>query len=107
MAGATPFRLRDGRLLVALKVQPGAARDAIAGVETLADGSRVLKVKVTAPPESGKANAAVLRLLTKAWKLPKGRLAIAAGETARVKTLAIAGADAALPKRLAANPASV
>lgn len=107
MAAKTPFRLRDGRLLVALKVQPGAARNAIAGVETLADGSRVLKVKVTAPPEGGKANAAVLRLLAKAWKLPKGRLAIAAGETARVKTLAIEGADAALLKRLVANPASV
>lgn len=96
----TSFRLSGDRLLVALKVQPGASADAILGVEDEADGSRVLKLRVTAPPEGGKANAAVIKLLAKAWKLPKGRLSIAAGATARRKILAVAGADEALLRRL-------
>jgi uncharacterized protein (TIGR00251 family) len=103
----TPFRLAEGRLLVALKVQPGAGANALAGIETLADGRRVLKIRVTAPPEGGKANAAVIKLLAKTWKLPKGRLAIVAGQTARLKTLEIADADAALLRRLERAAASV
>ena len=103
---AEPFRLEAGRLLVALKVQPGAGATALAGIEALADGRRVLKIKVTAPPEDGKANAAVIKLLAKAWKLPKGRLTIVAGQRSRLKTLEIAEADTALLRRLRREAAS-
>ncbi len=102
----TPFRLAEGRLLAALKVQPNAGRNAILGIEALADGRRVLKIQVTAAPEDGKANAAVVKLLAKAWKLPKGRLAIVAGQTARRKTLAVDGGDAALLRHVQQNCAS-
>ncbi|MEX0922332.1 MAG: DUF167 family protein [Rhodovibrionaceae bacterium] len=103
----SPFQLTQGRLLVGLKLQPGAGRNAIAGIESLAGERRVVKVKVTAPPEDGKANAAAIALLAKAWELPKSRLAIVAGRTARLKTLEIAEADAALRRRLEAATASV
>jgi uncharacterized protein (TIGR00251 family) len=102
----TPFRLDGGRLLVALKVQPGAGANAILGVEEEAGGGRVLKLKVTAPPEGGKANAAVIKLLAKAWKLPKGRLTIASGAASRRKTLAVEDADATLLRRLERATAS-
>ena len=102
----SPFRQKEGRILVALKVQPGAGADAILGVEDDSGGRRVLKVRVTAPPEGGKANTAVIELLAKAWKLPKGRLAIATGAASRRKTLAIEDADAALLRRLERAAAS-
>ncbi|MFQ5774074.1 MAG: DUF167 domain-containing protein [Kiloniellaceae bacterium] len=87
---------------VALRVQPGASRARIDGPAALGDGSVVLKVRVTEPPEGGKANAAVLRLLAKAWGVPKGRLEIVAGAAERRKTLHVAGDTAELQARLAA-----
>lgn len=70
---------------------PSAAKDEIAGLWEVADGEHRLAVKVTAPPDKGKANAAVIKLLSKQLKLPKSVFAITAGETARLKTLAVTG----------------
>lgn len=67
---------------------------------TLGDGVTVLKVRVTEPPEGGKANAALIKLLAKAWKLPKSSLSLVAGHTDRRKTLAVAGDPAALRRDL-------
>jgi uncharacterized protein YggU (UPF0235/DUF167 family) len=65
-----------------------------------ADGEVALKVRVTAPPEGGKANAALVALLAKAWRLPKGAIAVAAGASGRNKVLRVAGEPAALRDRL-------
>lgn len=62
----------------------------------LDDGVTVLKVRVTEPPEDGKANAALIKLLAKAWKLPKSSLTLVAGHSDRRKTLAVAGEPAEL-----------
>jgi len=48
-------------------------------------------VKVTVPPEKGKANKAVIELLSKALKVPKSRIEIIKGETSRIKTVFIDG----------------
>jgi uncharacterized protein len=88
--GATPFNATSDGVRVRLKVAPGARRTGIGAVEAVADGA-VLKVQVTAPPEGGKANAAVLKTLAKAWRLPKSHLAITAGAGARRKTVHVAG----------------
>lgn len=90
---------RDG-LLVDLRLQPGASRARVDGVATLDDGATVLKVRVTEPPEGGKANAALIKLLAKAWKLPKSSLSLVAGHTDRRKTLAVTGDPAALRREL-------
>lgn len=80
----------DGvRLFV--RVTPGAGRNAIAGTAADAAGQKFLKVMVTAAPENGKANAAVVKLLAKTWKLPKSAISVVSGETARRKTLEITG----------------
>lgn len=50
-----------------------------------------LKISVTSPPDKGKANEHVVRLLAKKLGLPKGALAVTAGETDRAKTLLIRG----------------
>ncbi len=83
-----------------IRLTPKAARSRIEGVGAGADGTPVLKVAVTAPPEKGKANAAMIKLLAKAWRLPKTSMAITAGATARRKTLLVTGDGKALVARL-------
>ena len=73
---------------VHLKVVPGASREGLAGRY----GDR-LKLRVTAPPESGKANKAVLALLARALALPKGQLALVRGAGMPLKTVAVRGLD--------------
>jgi uncharacterized protein YggU (UPF0235/DUF167 family) len=85
-----------------LRVTPNAGRDAIDGVETRADGEMVLRVRVRAVPDRGRANAAVLALLAEALGVAKGRVTLLAGATARLKTVAVAGDPAALAERLRA-----
>lgn len=85
---------------MALRLQPGASRARIDGPAELDDGGVVLKLKVSEPPEGGRANAAMIRLLAKAWKLPKSDLSLIAGQAGRRKTLLVAGDAAALQARL-------
>jgi uncharacterized protein YggU (UPF0235/DUF167 family) len=63
----------------------------IEGVERRDDGSVVLRVRVKAVPDKGKANTAVIALLAKALGVPKSRISVTVGETARLKTVAIDG----------------
>ena len=83
-----------------IRLTPKASRSRVEGVGAGADGGAVLKVAVTAPPERGKANAAMITLLAKAWRLPKTSMAITAGATARRKTLLVRGDGKALVARL-------
>lgn len=68
---------------IALRVTPKASRNAI----ELRDGQ--IRVYVTTVPEGGKANAEVTRLLAKALGVPKSRLRLLRGETARDKLFRI------------------
>ena len=54
----------------------------------------MLKVRVSAAAAEGAANAAVIVLIAKALKIPKSAVRLAAGDTARVKRLEIAGIGA-------------
>jgi uncharacterized protein YggU (UPF0235/DUF167 family) len=100
LAGS-PHRLTPAGLILHLRVTSNAGIDRIEGVETRHDGNAVLRVRVKAVPDKGKANAAVIALLARALGVPKSALAVTAGETARLKTLAIAGDPAALERALA------
>ena len=103
MAAATsPIEPVAEGVRVALKVTPKAARAGVTGVATDAAGHAVLKVRVTAPPEGGKANAALLKLLARTWRLPESSLSLAAGKTGRTKTVLIAGDPDELRVRLGA-----
>lgn len=92
--------LPDG-IRLHLRVTPNAGVDRIEGLETRDDGSTVLRVRVKAVPDKGKANAAVIALLAKALGIPRSAITLVAGDTARFKTLRIAGDPAALAATLA------
>lgn len=77
----------DGHGLLEIRVAPGAAQDRLSLEDV--DGAHRLKVAVTAPPEDGRANKAVLKLLAKALKRPKSALSIVRGETSRTKLIRV------------------
>lgn len=76
-AGTIRFRVR---------VAPGAKKMSVGGVH---DG--MLKVAVTQPPENGKANQAVVKLIAKRLGVSKSSIAIVAGQTSRLKTIEATG----------------
>ncbi len=100
MTASTPFRGAADGVLVAVRLQPGAGRDALGEATTLADGAVVLKAWVTAPPEGGKANARLLALLAKAWKVPESALEVASGAKERRKSILVRGDPDLLLARL-------
>ncbi len=71
---------------IRVRLTPRAGRDEIAGWR---DG--VLRVRVSAPPVDGRANAALERLLADALGVPRDRVGVIAGARAREKTVAIDG----------------
>ena len=91
-----PWRSSTQGVSVALRVTPRGGRDDIDGIETLADGRTVLKLRVRAVAESGEANRAVLELMAKALGVPKARVRILSGTTSRLKQIAIEGEPAKL-----------
>jgi uncharacterized protein len=73
---------------LSIKVTPKARQERIVP-DPQPDGTMRYKVYVNAPPEDGKANAAVLALLAKALGVPKSRLSVLKGETSREKVIKI------------------
>ena len=93
---------------IALRVTPRGGRDEVDGLETLANGRTVVKVRVRAIAEGGEANRAVVELLAKALGVPKARIRVLSGATSRLKQIAVDGDPArlgeALRKLTAAKP---
>lgn len=103
-----PWRYSAQGISVALRVTPRGGRDDIDGIETLADGRSVVKIRVRAIAEGGEANRAVTELLAKALGVPRARVRILSGATSRLKQMAVDGDPArlgeALRKATAAAP---
>lgn len=95
-----PYRLETGRMVLHVRLTPKGGRDALDGVETGADGKTYLKARVSAVPEDGKANAALVALIAKKAGVAKSAVTIVSGETSRLKTLELAGADEGTMARL-------
>ena len=74
-----PWRYSTQGISVALRVTPRGGRDDIDGIETLANGRTVVKVRVRAIAEGGEANRAVTELLAKALGVPKRSVRDAVG----------------------------
>ena len=86
-----PWRYSTDGVSIALRVTPRGGRDDIDGIETLANGRSVVKVRVRAIAEGGEANRAVTELLAKLLGVPKARVKILSGTTSRLKQVAVEG----------------
>src|SRR3982074_13752 len=91
-----PWRYSTQGISVALRVTPRGGRDDIDGVETLAGGRTVVKVRVRAVADGGEANRAVTELLAKALGVPKAKVRIISGGTSRRQQIPIDVDGAAL-----------
>jgi uncharacterized protein len=89
--GRGPWALTADGVEVRVRLTPRGVRDALDGIETLADGSVVVKARVRAAPVEGEANAALLACLARTLKVRARDLSIISGETARIKTILIRG----------------
>jgi uncharacterized protein len=90
----------------AVKVIPRATKSGVRGIEIDGSGEPHLIVRVSAPPEAGRANAALIELLAKRWRVARSDLEVVSGARARRKILQIQGASEALIARLEAIEAA-
>jgi uncharacterized protein len=87
-------RMAEPSTRLRLRVSPGAGKSGIVGRH-----GDAWKVRVTAPPEDGRANAAVLRLLADALSVPRKSVTLVSGHTARDKTVLLDGVGPAQIER--------
>lgn len=73
----------------AVHVTPKSGKDQVVGIATNADGLCEVRIRVTAPPDNGKANKAVCKLVAGALNIPKSAVAVQRGETSHHKLLAL------------------
>jgi uncharacterized protein len=99
MSGRAWSPTPDG-IVVLVRLTPRGGRDAIEGVEQLADGRSVLKARVRAAASEGEANAALIKLLAKTLGVAARDVRLAAGATARLKRVQVAGAGTMLAAAL-------
>ncbi len=97
----TPFTASADAVLVTLRVTPGAGRAEVGPVVLEADGSTVVRARVTAVAEDGKANTALRKLLGKEWRVAPSDIDVVRGSTGRRKTVRIACNPSDLLPRLA------
>lgn len=84
------FTEKDGAVIFTIRIVPRASKSEIVGE---VEGN--LKVRISAPPVDGAANAEVVRLLAKAFGVAKTNVEIIAGQTSKTKRIQINGVTAA------------
>ena len=77
-----------------VKVHPSARNNEIVGFQ-----GEVLRLRVTAPPDRGRANEAVIELLAEALGVPRSRVTLLRGGASREKIIEVEGVDAAEVRR--------
>ncbi len=80
---------KEGAVVLRVRALPGSKRSEIRGVD-----AGVLKIAVTAAPEKGKANKALVKTLAQFLNVPRSNVTIASGETARTKRVQVTGITA-------------
>jgi uncharacterized protein YggU (UPF0235/DUF167 family) len=85
-------------LLLSVRLTPGSAKEDVGGGWTDAHGAHWLSARVRAVPEKGRANDALIALLSKRLDWPKGAILLESGDTNRLKRLRIIGGGGALAR---------
>jgi len=75
---------KNNQVFLKVTVVPKSSKNEVVGIY-----NDMLKVKVTAAPEKGKANAAVIEVLAVHFKLKKSQIQLSSGETSRNKTFTL------------------
>ncbi|PKM43665.1 MAG: YggU family protein [Gammaproteobacteria bacterium HGW-Gammaproteobacteria-1] len=89
------FRWQGSDLLLTVRLQPRASRDEIVGPH-----GDSLKIRITAPPVEGQANAHLIRFLAGAFGVSRSQVTLVSGETARSKQLRIESPRQLPPKAM-------
>lgn len=84
-----PYQIRSDGIVLHVRLTPKGGRDAVDGITTLSDGHQVLKMRVRAVPEDGAANAALVATLAAFLQIPKSKIRLETGQTARLKTVLV------------------
>lgn len=95
-----PLRRDGADLLLAVRLTPKSSRERIAGLFADAHGQNWLQASVTAPPDKGKANAALIALLARTLKLAPSSIFLETGDTNRLKRLRILDCTPAIENQL-------
>ncbi|ODA67919.1 hypothetical protein A7A08_01086 [Methyloligella halotolerans] len=85
-----PFRRDSEGVLLAVRLTPKSGRDQVEGIEEF-DGAPVLKARVRAVPEDGKANSALEKLIAKWIGLPHTNVSVEKGGKSRLKQVRLEG----------------
>ncbi len=83
-------RRSQGGIALAVRLTPKSSRDEIAGIEPY-DGKSVIKARVRAIPDKGKANAALVKLIAKWLGVPRSKVSLASGGKSRLKSIEVHG----------------
>lgn len=95
-----PWRATLDGVTIHCRLTPKGGRDAVEGVATLSDGSRVLLARVRCAPENGKANDTLRALIAAHIGVAASRVTLVAGGKSRVKQLSVTGDPVELIARL-------
>ncbi len=98
-----PWRRRADGLALAVRLTPKSSRDGVDGIRTDSAGATHIAARVRAAPEKGAANAALVRLIADWLEVPASAVTVVAGQSARLKTVAVGGDPASLERAAAAR----
>jgi uncharacterized protein (TIGR00251 family) len=90
------WRILSDGLEIAVRVTPKGGRDAVEGIVLDSAGTPWLLVRVSTPPDQGKANQAVIKTLAGQFNVRSSQLVLVNGASARLKRLGISGNPDAL-----------
>lgn len=94
------WRADGADLLLSVRLTPRAAADRLGGGWRDADGRAWLSASVTAPPDKGRANDALVMLLSRDLDVPRSKISLVAGESSRLKRVRILAVDPQLQARI-------
>ena len=79
----------DGGVLFSVKIVPGSSKTSVCGLL-----DKMVKIKISAPPEKGKANQSLVEFLAKKLDVKRKDVHIISGQTNPVKSVEISGISA-------------
>lgn len=79
-----PFEWVGVSLILNVRVQPRASRDSYDGVH-----EDHIRIRITAPPTDGKANAHLMAFISDLFAVPKSRVTLISGDTGRIKRVRV------------------